>query len=88
MALGLQKKPQSVAELLAAAGSGGCTGVKVIWRSRIASGSIRLRTVLADTKCRSQDDAIVSETADFYVVGPTESVIFVSKSEGGYDPRL
>lgn len=85
MALGLQKKPQLVAELLATAESGGDTGVKIVWRSRTSS-SIKLRTVLADTKCRSQDDTIVNETTDFYVVGLTESVIFVSRSEGEYQP--
>jgi hypothetical protein len=53
---------------------------KIVWRRRNES-NIGLRTVLADTQCRSQPDAVANKENGFYVVGPDESVIFLSESE-------
>ena len=79
----MRRKAQTVSELIqAAAGSGDGTEVRVVWRNRNTARPIKLRSVLADTKCRSQNDVIVDEANGFYIVGSTESVIFLSKSNG------
>jgi hypothetical protein len=58
---------------------------RIIWRNcGAAACPIQLRSILADTKCRPGDDAIINEASGFYVVGPTELVIFLSKSNGVY----
>ncbi len=87
-ALGLRGKPRPISEIIQAAGDGDDGAEpRIIWRNRgAAARPIQLRSVLADTKCRSGDDAIVNEASGFYVVGPTESVIFLSKSNGAYAP--
>lgn len=76
-------KAQSVSELMQAAENGD-TGVRVVWRNRDTACPIKCCSVLADTKCRPHDDAIVDEANGFYIVEPAESVIFLSKSSGEY----
>lgn len=84
--LGLRKQPYSAADLLA--GHTAIPGVKIVWRERAMNepgkpGYINLRSILSDTNCRpGKGDTVVNETTGFYVVGPNESVIFVSKSTG------
>lgn len=51
--------------------------VKIIWRKRDETSSIKLKSVLADTRCHPGDAAVNAGTG-FYVVEPGESVIFVS----------
>ena len=75
-AFGLHNQPKSVCEILEAKG----TSISIVWHERESSSPITLQSVLADTDCRSQPDAIVNETTGFYVIEPTESVIFLSKS--------
>ena len=58
------------------------TSIRIVWRERELSTPITPRSVLADTNCRTQSDAIVNETTGFYVVSPTDSVMFLSKSLG------
>src|SRR5580765_7154055 len=82
-ALCLQRKSPSISELIQAAENGAATEVQIVWRNRMAS-PIKLRSVLADTKCRTQNDVIVDEANGFYAVEPADSVIFLSKSEGKY----
>lgn len=84
--LGLRRQIYSAADLLA--GHTAIPGVKVVWRERTMvepgkPGYINLRSVLSDTSCRpGKGDTVVNETTGFYVVGPSESVIFLSKSTG------
>ena len=59
-----------------------------MWRERESSTPISPRSVLADADCCSQPDAIVNETQGFYVVEPTESVMFLSKSLGPNGKQL
>ena len=54
--------------------------IRIVWRQRDSSSPITLQTVLADTKCRPQPDAIVNESTGFYEVSPDETVLFLSKS--------
>jgi len=79
-ALGLRNKQRSVQELLEAIAAGDIADIRVVWRPRDSSSPITLQTVLADTKCRSQEDAIVNESTGFYEVSPDETVLFLSKT--------
>jgi hypothetical protein len=87
-ALGLHNQPRSVSEIQEAVTAGVETNIRIIWRERDSSTPIALRSVLADTDCRSQPDAVVNETTGFYVVSPTESVMFLSKSPGPEGKQL
>jgi hypothetical protein len=64
------------------------TDIRIVWREREPSTPITLRSVLADSDCRSQPDAVVNETTGFYVVSPTKSVMFLSKSPGPNGKQL
>ena len=85
-ALGLNNQPKSVSDILEDNLKG--TSIGIVWRERESSTPIALRSVLADTNCRPQPDVIVNETTGFYVVGPTESVMFLSKSPGPNGKQL
>ena len=55
------------------------TGIKIMWKNREWSSPIKLRSVLADSKCYP-GDAVVNVENGFYIVPPDESVIFVSSA--------
>lgn len=84
--LGLRRKLYSASEILA--GHHAIPDVKVVWRERCAvkpkePDYIGLKSVLSDTNCRpGAGDTVVNGSTGFYVVEPTESVIFVSKPTG------
>jgi hypothetical protein len=57
--------------------------IKIVWQQRSTGSPIKLKLVLADTQCHPGDAAVNAETG-FYIVTPTESVIFLP-DEGGLD---
>ncbi len=84
-ALGLRRKPQPIWEIIQAA-----EDVMTALNPRSFGETVERLHAPSNsgpfwlTRSAAPDDANVNEASGFYVVGPTESVIFLSKSNGAY----
>jgi hypothetical protein len=72
----------SITDLLKLESEGKNITVRIVWQERLQTSPVKLKSVLADTKCHP-GDAVVNAETGFYVVAPTKSVIFVSPPESG-----
>jgi hypothetical protein len=61
--------------------------ISIVWRECSDTTPIELRSVLADMVWYS-GDAVVNAETGFHIVGPDESVIFVSSAAEGKFDRL
>jgi hypothetical protein len=85
--LGLNQNPVSIQALLDS-NIEDTGNVKIVWRNRRDTPSIKPRSVLADTVCYS-GDAVVNMETGFYIVEPDESVIFISSAAASdHDGKL
>ncbi|KAJ7026562.1 hypothetical protein C8F04DRAFT_1190374 [Mycena alexandri] len=83
--LGFHESGRTIAELLKLqpqTGVGSPEIPQIVWRARIPPDQVPPRfRVLADTKCRPEDDLICDPEHGFYDVEPNQTVIFLSNTE-------
>ena len=84
--LGLNEKPVSLQALLDA-NMDSVDDISIVWQEHSDTTPIKLRSVLADVAWYS-GNAVVNAETGFHIVGPDESVIFISSAAEGKFNRL
>ncbi|KAJ6516895.1 hypothetical protein C8R47DRAFT_1313230 [Mycena vitilis] len=93
--LGLREPPRSLADFCngnpfdSTAPLGTLMNPRIIWREHDFAFGPRLRTVLADTKCRPYaSDFVCDEAAGFHICDPSESVLFLAHDASKTPPAV